>query len=122
MQALIYALDVEGVGNFKFRRRTGAVDIKIGAEYCRLSEGVAGSTPWFAGVCAAVAALKVLIVEAPEGFSIDMDKLPEHGGFDPLDETAYGRVMRVHQATLEKERFFRAGGGPKRAPAGEAAQ
>lgn len=109
-----FALPVEGEGSFTFRRRQMRDEFRIGAEYCRLSEGVAGATPWFAGLCQAVATLRVLTVEAPPGW--DLDKM------DPLEPATYDRIIRVHQALREKEEFFRSGGVPQRTQKGEGTQ
>lgn len=89
---------VENVGSFTFGKRTMKDEIKIQVEYARLIEGV-DPTEWLETVCGWIATLKVLTVNAPDGWDID--------SMDPLDQDTYGRMASVHAALRDQERSFR---------------
>ena len=96
-----YPVEVDGVGNFMFARRTMRDELRINAEYLRLTEGVevAGSdlnimADW-------MATLKVLTVSAPEGW--DVEKL------DPLEPENFEKMSKVFHKLREKENSFRKG-------------
>jgi len=78
-------------------------DFKIGAEFSRITEGIANPSPWFATIADAVAAIKVLAEAAPDGW--DIEKM------DPLAPDSYQRIMDVFNALRDKETFFREGAG-----------
>lgn len=101
----IFAADVEGIGQFWFRRRRLGLDMKISVERARLSEGVA-LDPLTSVFFVAIADLKVLLVEAPAGCDIQPGKLDE---LDTFDDSVYGRVLKVWEALTEKEATFRKG-------------
>lgn len=110
-----FPVDVEGVGHFSFAKRTLRDELRIGAEYSRLTEGVETPTEWLAIVAGWVAALTVLTVSAPSGW--DVEKM------DPLDPDTYDNLRKVHAALRDKESSFRpnksAGSEAQRAGAGE---
>lgn len=97
-----FEIVVEGVGSFRFGRRTMRDEIKVQVEYARIIEGVQ-PTPWLAMVGGWLSALKVLTVRAPDGWDID--------AMDPLDADTYAKLLKVHSALAEKEGSFRSGKG-----------
>lgn len=96
-----FFVPVEGVGTFSFAKRMLRDELRIAAEYSRLTEGVETPTDWLAIVAGWIAALKVLTVTAPEGWDIDV--------MDPLDQDTYDKLRKVHAALREKENSFRKG-------------
>lgn len=99
-----FHVDVDGVGHFTFAKRTMRDEMRIAAEYSRLTEGVETPTTYLELVAGWLSTLAVLTVQAPDGWDLD--------SMDPLDEDTYARLMRVHAALREKEASFR---GVKRA-------
>lgn len=99
-----FHLDVEGVGHFVFAKRTMRDEMRIAAEFSRLTEGVTTPTTYLELVAGWLSALTVLTVQAPDGWDLET--------MDPLDEDTYAQLMRVHAALREKEGSFR---GVKRA-------
>lgn len=98
-----YQVTVDGIGVFTFAQRTLRDDIAVAAEYSRLTEGVETPTDWLAYMSGCIAALKVLTVEAPDGW--DLEEI------DPLSDDGYASIMRVHTAMRSAEARFR--GQPK---------
>lgn len=96
-----FFVDVEGIGNFSFARRMLRDEMRIAAEYSRITEGVETPTEWLQFVGTWVSTLKVLTVTAPDGWDID--------AMDPLDQETYANLRDVHAALREKEQSFRAG-------------
>lgn len=94
-----FHIDVEGVGNFMFARRTMRDEMRIASEYSRLTEGVMTPTPFLAAVAGWIATLKVLMVTGPKDW--DLDEM------DPLDEDVYKRISKVNKALRNKEGQFR---------------
>lgn len=105
-----FFVDVPNVGAFSFAKRTLRDELRIAAEYSRLTEGVETPTEWLQMVGGWIAALTVLTVSAPAGWNIET--------MDPLDPETYGKLAAVHMALREKEQSFRSGA----AKAGEAAR
>lgn len=95
-----FQADVEGVGSFTFGKRTMRDEIKIQVEFARMVEGVE-PTQWVSLVCGWISSLKVLTVNAPDGWDID--------SMDPLDDETYQTLLKVHTALRDKERSFRSG-------------
>jgi hypothetical protein len=95
---------VEGIGTFTFARRNMRLEIKSAVERKRLSEGeeLDGFTALFVE---AVADLKVLIVEGPDGWSPS-----QIDDMNPFDDATYGRVLKVWSALRGKEETFRGSG------------
>lgn len=112
-----FFVDVEGIGNFSFAKRMLRDELRIGAEYSRLTEGVDTPTSGLELLAGWMAALKVLTVTAPDDWDIDT--------MDPLDPETYDKLARVHAALRDKEQSFRqnksAPGQAQRAGAGEGA-
>lgn len=100
-----FQITVDGIGTFTFARRRLRDEMAIGAEFSRLTEGVETPTPYLASVAGWVSTLKVLTVEAPEGWDID--------AMDPLDEDTYAKLVTVHTALRDKEGSFRSGAKPE---------
>ncbi|MNM99441.1 hypothetical protein D3C81_1120020 [compost metagenome] len=97
-----FELPVEGVGTFRFARRTMRDEISIQVEYARIIQGV-DPTAWLATIAGWLSTLKVLTVLAPEDWDIE--------AMDPLDEDTYATLLKVHAALADKERSFRKGKG-----------
>ena len=93
-----FTVNVEGVGNFTFARRTMADEFAIQRKFAELAGG-SDHTDWLSMVGGWVASLTVLTVRAPDGWDIS--------DMDPLDEEVYANLSRVHQALRDKEDSFR---------------
>ena len=93
-----FTVDVEDVGRFTFGRRSMRDEVALQVEYAKLIDG-AEPTEWLATVCGWLAAFKVLIVRAPEGWDIEE--------MDPLDQSTYAKMSRVYSALRLKEQSFR---------------
>lgn len=109
--ASTYALTVDGVGEFVFSKRNMRKMIAIGVETSRLTEGVEVE-PFLALFIEALATVKTLTVEAPDGWD------PNES--DPFDSDSYDRVMKVWGALRDKETSFRAGSKGQSAGTGTA--
>lgn len=103
-----FFVEVPNVGTFSFAHRMLRDELRIAAEFSRLTEGVDTPSPWLNIVGGWIAALTVLTVSAPPGWNIE--------AMDPLDEGTYDKLRKVHQALREKESSFRA----NKAEAGQA--
>ena len=113
-----FVVTLPEIGAFEVKRRTLKVQMQVHAELNRLTEGapLASLSDWFVDLCALVAELRVLIVRAPEGWSLDE--------IDPLDD-GYEQLRAVYRAIREQEGRFRAerkghqapGAGPGEEPA-----
>jgi hypothetical protein len=73
--------------------------MKIAAEFSRLTEGVKTPTPYLEQTSDCLATLRVLIASAPEGWNVDE--------LDPLDADSYLQMLRVHGALRAREDGFR---------------
>ncbi len=104
-----FTITVDGIGVFRFGRRTMRDEIRIQVEYARMIEGVE-PTAWLSAVCGWLATLRVLSVDVPEGWDLD--------ALDPLDDGVYARLLKVYTALAEKERSFRPGNGKESASGG----
>jgi hypothetical protein len=74
-------------------------ELRIGAEYSRLTEGVDTPTSGLELLAGWIAALTVLTVTAPAGWDIEL--------MDPLEDETYDKLRVVHQALRDKEYSFR---------------
>lgn len=104
---------VEGVGNFVFARRTMRDEMRVAAEYSRLTEGVETPTPFLETIAGWIATLKVLTVAAPDGWDLD--------DMDPLDEDVYAKIGKVNKALRLREGQFRKAKGTPGQGTGQAA-
>jgi hypothetical protein len=100
-EATDFFVEVPSVGTFSFAKRMLRDELRISAEYSRVTEGVETPTAWLQLVGGWYAALKVLTVTAPLGWDID--------NLDPLDQESYTKLRTVHAALREKEQSFRTG-------------
>lgn len=107
-----FHLDVEGVGKFVFARRTPRDVYRIRGEYANLTDGNYDADGNYADISAlGFATIKVLMVSAPDGFSLDQ--------LDPLvDEAWEEKVVKVFTSLREKELSFRPGTGASGQAAG----
>jgi len=96
-----FTIPVDDIGTFRFGRRTLRDEMRIGAEYSRLTEGVETPTASLDLIAGWIATLKVMTVEAPAGWDID--------AMDPLDDGTYAKLLKVHAAFRQKESSFRLG-------------
>lgn len=94
-----FHLDVDGVGHFVFAKRTMRDEMRIAAEYSRLTEGVETPTPYLDTVAGWMATLKVLTVSAPHNWD------PET--MDPFEPESEERILKVYAALRVKEGSFR---------------
>lgn len=94
-----FTVQVKGVGNFVFARRSLADEISIQVEYSRITQGVPSPTLALFTLALAMATIRVLMVECPDGW--DMDAL------DPLDDDEFEQIERVFTALRAKEDTFR---------------
>lgn len=94
-----FALNVEGIGQFEFARRTLRSEMRINAEFSRLTEGIENPAQWFSDLSWSIAILKVLTIKHPEGWDID--------AMDPLDTQTYTRIFTVYGELRAKEESFR---------------
>lgn len=106
-----FTVTVDGIGAFTFGRRNMRDEMRIGAEFSRLTEGVETPTPYLATVGGWMATLKVLTVSAPDGWGRTPDGEPttDIDEMDPLSGETYDALMKVHAALREKEGSFRSG-------------
>lgn len=103
-------VNVDGLGKFEFAQRTMRDEIRIGAEYSRLTEGVERPSPWLSAMADMIATIKVLLIQGPAEWD------PE--ALDPHDPDSYAQIMKVHTLLRgEEERFRR-----RKNPAGEASR
>ena len=99
MQKESFQVDVEEIGTFTFHPRTMRREMRIGAEYSRLTEGV--ETPSYAldKMATWMSTLSVLTAEAPEGWDIS--------AMDPLEPESYKKLLRVFRGLRDQEERFR---------------
>ena len=93
-----YPVEVEGVGNFVFRRRTYADRAKVANRTLAILGGVP-EHPYLLDEASKIAELELLIVEAPSGWDI--------ATLDPLDDEDVAQMARVHGRFAEEETRFR---------------
>ncbi|EJH8717654.1 hypothetical protein NF539_004894 [Escherichia coli] len=105
-----YFETVEGIGRFRFARRTLADELQIQRKYAEFVGGVE-PTAWLATLSEYLSTLAVLTVEAPEGWDID--------NMDPLDNDTYSKLARVFVSLREREERFRSGAGANSKGQGE---
>ncbi|EEP0937587.1 hypothetical protein KD576_004183 [Salmonella enterica subsp. enterica serovar Thompson] len=94
-----FKVPVEGVGQFIFGRRTMNDEVKIAQEYSRIIGDVENPS-WYLnmlGNCLSI--LRILTVEAPEGWDLDT--------LDPLDDDTYASLVKVATSLKEQEERFR---------------
>ena len=93
-----YYFDVKDIGRFRAARRTMAIEVEIQREYASMAGGVE-PTAWLITLAEYLSTLRVLVVDAPEGW--DMENM------DPLDDETYQQLGQVFSALREREETFR---------------
>lgn len=106
-----YTVDVEEIGTFTAARRNMRAEIAIGSEFNRLTDGQDSLSDSLSAFAMMVATVKVLVREAPDGWSVD--------DMDPFDAASYTQLTRVFRAIREREEFFRHGGAQGGAQPGQ---
>ena len=99
-----FDVTVEGIGAFRFAKRTMRDQLAVEVEFSRIIDGVE-PTEWLRVLAGWLAVLRVLTVLAPSSWNLD--------NMDPLDAKTYDNLRKVHKALSDKEADFR--GGPKQA-------
>lgn len=94
-----FTVSVDDVGTFTFWRRTMRLEMRIGAEFSRLTEGIEVPSPWFALTANIMSALLVLVKSGPDGWDVM--------GMDPTDDETYDELVAVHMAMRKQEDDFR---------------
>ena len=95
-----YVIDLEGVGQFEVFRLTQRQRLRVLTEQARLTEGVEDLPESLLREAAITAAVKALVVKAPDGWDVD--------SIDPLDEDgSYSAMQRLYAAISEREQRFR---------------
>jgi hypothetical protein len=94
-----FHVDVPGVGHFIFAKRTMRDEMRVAAEYSRLTEGVETPTEFLASMAGWISTLKVMTVEAPDGWDLDM--------MDPFDDEASENILKAYAGLRAKEASFR---------------
>lgn len=110
MTPTTYSVTVDGVGTFTFAKRSMRSNLAVAAEYSRLTEGVENPVPFLDTVATWMSTLKVLTVNAPDGWVLD--------DMDPEDTDTYARLGKVYSALRGKEDSFRRGANPVGPPTG----
>ena len=111
-----YVIDLEGVGQFEVFRLTQRQRLRVLTEQARLTEGVEDLPESLLREAAITAAVKALVVKAPDGWDVD--------SIDPLDaDGSYSAMQRLYAAIAEREQRFRGktaaqGAGPGAAQGG----
>lgn len=100
-------VEVPGIGTFRFRARTYALDLRIAAEVHRMLGGTADLPELLVSMATQVAYISVLALEYPPGFDVNID--------DPLSDGAYEKIGEVFRALSAAEDTFHG-----RVPAGHA--
>lgn len=96
-----FIFDVDGVGRFRFGRRTMADEMNIRCEYSRIVQGMSEPAPALEILATCVATERTMLVEAPDGWDIE--------AMDPSDPETERRIIAVIGAYRAKERQFREG-------------
>ncbi|EAM1616323.1 hypothetical protein EU642_22060 [Salmonella enterica] len=89
---------LEGIGRFRFARRKMADEMQIQRLFAEYTGGVE-PTAWLLTLGEYLSTLRVLTVQAPDGWDID--------DMDPLDPETYSQIGRVFVALREREETFR---------------
>lgn len=106
-----FSIEVDGIGPFTFAKRTMRLEFRVQAEQSRLTEGQAEPSQQLATFAAIFSQLKVLTIDAPEGWDLD--------AMDPNDDDTWARLMKVHSALRAKELSFRRPAQPHRPGTGK---
>lgn len=96
---LDYPVEVEGVGTFIFGRRTLKDELRIQAEYSRITEGVDTPTLMLYTLGIAIATIRILMVQGPVDFDLD--------ALDPVEEDTFTQLQAIYEGVKAKEYSFR---------------
>lgn len=95
-----YVIDLDGVGQFEVLRVTQRQRLRVMTEQARLTEGLDELPESLLEEASITAAVKALVVKAPDGWDVDL--------IDPLDEDgSYSAMKRLYAAISEREQRFR---------------
>lgn len=97
-----FQVDVEGIGQFTFRRRTIRDQMRIEGEVNRILGGSVTDNITLSTLSLYYATVSVLTVQAPTGW--DMEEM------DPLDDATFSKIADVFRSLRTAEEKFRAGG------------
>lgn len=106
-----FKVPVDDVGTFVFGHKSVADQIKIEAEYARLTEGVEIVPRFLHVLSTALADIKVMAVTVPDGWDIN--------AMDGEDDDNYQKIVDVRSAYRKKVDEFRAKPAVASPPAGE---
>lgn len=95
-----FEVTVDGVGTFRFGKRTMRDQLAIEVEFSRIIDGTQ-PTEWLQVLAGWLSVLRVMTVLAPSNWDLD--------NLDPLDPQAYNNLREVHTALAKKEADFRGG-------------
>ncbi len=113
MSRVPFVVSVPSVGDFTFRSRTIADQVRIEAEALRITGGPTGDEA-LRSIALNLATLSVLTVSAPDGWDVE--------GIDPLDgDDAVAPLRAVCKELRAAEATFRGRRHPERQAAGAAA-
>lgn len=98
-----FFVEPEGVGRFRYGRKTFGDRIRIRAEFLRLTGGNEDDLD-LSTMAGLVAAHKVLCVEAPVGW-VDLEAIDALEDEQGLDK----KLLRLYQLVVDKEGSFRRG-------------
>lgn len=97
----VFVANVPGVGEFTFAKRNLKLEIAAKVELRRLTQGVE-LDPFTTTFVVAVADLKVLIINGPDGWDAEgLDQM------DPFTEETYASVLKVWEVLRDQEEPFR---------------
>jgi hypothetical protein len=90
----------EPIGKFRFpSHRTMRDEMEIGSEYYRYTQGVDHVSEWYSALALRMATIKVMCVEAPDGFLVDE--------MDPLEDETVNLIGKIYVNFREQEDSFR---------------
>lgn len=101
-----FAVQVDDIGTFVFRRVNMGDSVRIASEFSKLTDGQEDVAPWVGRLVTRLATLKVRTVTSPEGWDIEQ--------MDPEESETFLKIDKVYSALKDRDAFFRKGGGPKR--------
>lgn len=110
-----FTLEIEGIGNFIFGRRTGRDRFRISADYHRLTEGLDVGESELGLVAEAFATVKTLMVDGP----VDIATMLDLDAPSDVDQDGDAKLLRVFFALRQKELSFRPRAGEGREAARE---
>ena len=107
-----FTVEVEGIGEFKFRHSAFIDQLRIEARARRILGGDCDDQE-LRGWAMMVARLETLTEEAPAGWDL--------ANMDPAADDTISRILLVHGRLRKEQERFRTGSTPDGVPAGEGA-